>query len=261
MSCYAYARFEEHGGQLFRFDTRVYLDENQHSLDEKAECVAAIVAKNSGSAKPADGVQPDTWAPVNLDADNMLTLVRKWFMDAYHQVYEPIPANAFVQVWNLFYLCDRKLSKACSAIREFPEPPACPSESTSKPKLVWFAWGGGNNRVASCLNAFKDRFLLRGYINSFYFGNASSFGWNPKSATLRSCAPTARDFAKHPQGLLASPIVDHLSFLIKRTSSENEEIERSKDLQGAEGGGSCQTRLRKRQGADHLQERLGCSYD
>lgn len=219
MSPYAYARFEEHGGQVFRLDTRVYLDNNQHRLEEKAECVGAIVAKNPGSAKLADGVELGEWAPVSLGRDRMLPAVRKWFKEAYDQACEPLPENAFVQVWNLFYLCNRKLSKACSAIREIPEPPACPSESASKPKLVWFAWGGGRDRVARCLNPFKDRFLQRGYIDGFYFGNANSFHWDPKSAALLSCAPTARDFAKHPQGLPAAPIVNHLSFLIGREAS------------------------------------------
>lgn len=219
MSPYAYARFEEHGGQLFRLDTRVYLDDNQHNLDEKAECVAAIVAKNPGSAKPADGVEVGTWAPVRLDRDAMLPRVRKWFREAYLQAGKSSPTNGFVQVWNLFYLCNPTLSKACSAVMEFPEPhPHCPTESTSKPKFVWFAWGGDDDR----LNAFKDRFLNQGQRNSFYY--------DKNSACLLTVVPNARDFAKHPQGLPALPIINHLSFLIGKDEPKGEEIKGSQDV-------------------------------
>jgi|HubBroStandDraft_5_1064220.scaffolds.fasta_scaffold205325_2 hypothetical protein len=214
MSSFAYARFEPVCGQRFRFDTRVYLDDRSHRLEEKGECVAAIVAKNPGSAKPADAVKPGTWGPIDLNRDGMLPTVRKRLIHAFREASKPVPTNAFVQVWNLFYLCNPELDEACLAVKAFPIPPACPSEATSKPKLVWFAWGGGNDRSTSCLNPFKDRFLLQGHRNSFYYGHANSFGYDRKSASVLSGAPTAMDFAKHPQGLPALPIVEHLSVVL-----------------------------------------------
>ncbi len=217
MSSFAYARFKDFDGQQFRFDTRVYLDDCGHHLEEQGECVAAIIAKNPGSAKPANGVEPGMWGPIRLDGDNMLPPLRNRFIEAYRQSCTPIPEHAFVQVWNLFYLCGPKLNKACSAVRTFPIPPLCPSEALSQPKLVWFAWGGGNGRLANRLNPFKDRFLSRGHTNSFYYGHENSFRYDRKSALVVSGIPTAMDFAKHPQGLPTLPIVEHLSLVIGKT--------------------------------------------
>lgn len=153
-----YARFESLAGHVFRFDTRIYL--GKHNADEYGECVGAIVGKNPGSAKPT---QLGVLAPLNLDGDKMLPSVRNRFASAYQQAGKAMPNNAFIQVWNLFYLCNPDSGAACSAMSGFANPPLCPSEN-KKPKIIWFAWGGNDGY----LNGFKQRFLdLQGACQNF----------------------------------------------------------------------------------------------
>jgi hypothetical protein len=190
-----YARFETIADYMFRFDTRIYL--GKHSADEDGECVGAIIGKNPGSAKPT---QFGVLASLNLDGDKMLPSVRNRFLSAYQQAGKVIPENAFVQVWNLFYHCNPDLGAACSAMSRLNDLPLCPSES-GKQKVVWFAWGGSDNR----LNPFKQRFLSDSQCGFYY---------NHQSGMIVSRSPCAADFAKHPQGLPALPIVNHLAGLL-----------------------------------------------
>lgn len=190
-----YARFEHVFGRLFRFDTRIYLGE--HALSENGVCVGAIVGKNPGSAKP---MQLGKLAPLDLKGDKMLPSVRKRFVSAYLQAGKEIPENAFVQIWNLFYLCDPDLRAACSALRSLKSPPICSSENL-KPKVVWFAWGDTDLH----LNPLKRRFISRGHCGFYY---------DPRSKSEVSYIPSEADFAKHPQGLRAAPVVDHLADLL-----------------------------------------------
>jgi len=190
-----YARFEPVAGHVFRFDTRIYL--GKHDANEDGECVGAIVGKNPGSAKPT---QLGVLAPLNLDGDKMLPSVRNRFVAAYQNAGKSIPTNAFVQVWNLFYLCNPDLGAACSEISSLVNPPPCPSES-KKPTIIWFAWGGNDGY----LNSFKQRFLS---------DQKSGFYYNHQSGMIISRAPSVTDFAKHPQGMPAMPIVNHLAGLL-----------------------------------------------
>lgn len=190
------ARFEEFDGRLFRFDTRIYLE--AHIPNEPDICVGAIVGKNPGSAKPT---QLGVMAELDLDGDKMLPSVRNRFVAAYQKSGVHIPVNAFVQVWNLFYLCNPNLSAACSAIDSFANPPICSSERLA-PRVVWFAWGGSDSR----LNPFKERFLSCGH---------PSFYYNHQVGEVERRVPLAEDFAKHPQGMPATPIVNHLASLVR----------------------------------------------
>ena len=190
-----YARFETIDGHLFRFDTRIYL--GKHDASQSGQCVGAIVAKNPGSAKPT---QLGVLAPLSLDGDKMLPSVRNRFVAAYQQANVPIPDNAFVQVWNLFYLCNPNLDEACSTINHFSNALVCPSESGA-PRAVWFAWGGNDSR----LRPFKERFISFPHP-SFYYDH--------HSGEVIKRVPVAEDFAKHPQGLLTGPIVNHLASLL-----------------------------------------------
>lgn len=190
-----YARFETIENHLFRFDTRIYLGE--HDTNQDGECVGAIVGKNPGSAQPT---QLGVFAHLNLDGDKMLPSVRNRFIAAYEQAVKPIPANAYVQVWNLFYLCNPNLDEACSIIKNFAIQPQCPSEK-NQPKVVWFAWGGNDGH----LNPFKPRFIKR---------NIPSFYYNHQSRAVVSHAPSEHDFAKHPQGMPATPVINHLASVL-----------------------------------------------
>ncbi len=191
-----YARFDTVADHVFRFDTRIYL--GNHNTNEVGECVGAIVGKNPGSAKPT---QLGVLAPLKLDGDKMLPSVRNRFIAAYQNTSTPIPNNVFVQVWNLFYLCNPDLGMACSEMSSIANPPFCPTENKN-PMIVWFAWGNSNGY----LNPFKKRFLS-GKKNGFYY--------NHQSGLVVSRPPTITDFAKHPQGMPKMPIVNHLTGLLQ----------------------------------------------
>jgi len=132
----------------------------------------------------------------------MLPSVRNRFISAYEEAGKPIPTNAFVRVWNLFYLCNKNLEEACAKINHFTTPPRCPSENDTPP-VVWFAWGGDDAR----LNHFKERFASPQY---------PSFYYNHTAKEIMGNAPTFDDFAKHPQGLPAKPVVDYLSMVLQK---------------------------------------------
>ena len=188
-----YARFERIRGHIFRFDTRIYLGE--HDIADPGRCVGAIVAKNPGSAKHTRlGVLTD----MRLEGDKMLPTVFRRFSAAFRHARRGIPKNAYVQVWNLFYLCNPKLDAACQVVAEIRNPPLCQSE-IKRPNITWFAWGGDSRR----LNPFKARFLSRRYVGTFFYSKADN-------AVIRRM-PSISDRAKHPQGMPEDPIVEHLT--------------------------------------------------
>ena len=131
----------------------------------------------------------------------MLPSVRNRFIKAYELTGKAPPEDAFVQVWNLFYLCDKDLASALNAIGEIRSPVVCSSENRI-PKIVWFAWGGDDKH----LNPFKLRFLNMQFACAFFFDQQ----------TKKICAriPTQTSFAKHPQGLPAQPVIEYLATIL-----------------------------------------------
>lgn len=188
-----HARFESISGHVFRLDTRIYL-EHHEPTNRSGVCIGAIVGKNPGSARPAElGI----WAPLQLNGDKMLPTVRNRFRAAYEKARKAIPPNAFVQVWNLFYLCDADLRRACSSVTAIPNPPCCPTES-ARPALVWFAWGGSKPH----LDCFKQRFISA-HRRGFFYSKISN--------SVVGHVPSISEFAKHPQGMPEKPVVEYLS--------------------------------------------------
>jgi hypothetical protein len=194
-----YAKFESHSGTIFRTDTRIYLNELPRGRTD-GTCMAAIIGKNPGAAS---AFTVGVWGRLNLTGDKMLPNVRNIFLKAYMYAGKKIPKNAFVQVWNLFYLCDKTLSTALDAIREINSPLRCPSEERL-PKIVWFAWGGDNKH----LNSFKKRFLIT------HPRPAQAFFFDKENREICSHSPTIASFAKHPRGLLTQPIIEHLARIL-----------------------------------------------
>ena len=64
-----YARFEKYDDCLLRFDTRVYLNGTPQPQKD-GKCVAAVIGKNPGSAKPSNGSE---WQALDLDGDKHAT--------------------------------------------------------------------------------------------------------------------------------------------------------------------------------------------
>lgn len=195
-----YARFIKIHNELFRLDTRIYLEEVRKIPNEKdGVCVAAIVGKNPGSARPT---QPDKWTSLDLGKDKMLPYVRNRFLEGYRLAGKTIPHGAFVRVWNLFYLCNKKLDIAIASRNKIAsKAPICSSEK-SVPKIVWFAWGNSD----ASLNPFKTRFQSFDIKDAFYF--------DKHSGKIVARIPSQTDFAKHPQGLLKSPIATYLKSVL-----------------------------------------------
>ncbi|EGQ9765679.1 hypothetical protein ACLVXC_004225 [Vibrio alginolyticus] len=191
-----FARFEKINGQLFRFDTRIYLTE--FDPQEPSICVGAIVGKNPGSAQPHIFGELQ---PLDLNGDKMLPAVRNRFLDAYKIAQKDIPINAYVRVWNLFYLCDADLSSACNKIANFSNIPTCESEKEYTP-IIWFGWGGSDNR----LNSYKNRFISKTWDNQFYYSHVEKRVVNQ--------LPCPESFAKHTQGMPSEPVNGHLSEII-----------------------------------------------
>jgi hypothetical protein len=215
-----YAQFVPVGDHKFRLDTRIYLNVCDSPRQDDKECVAAVVVKNPGKA--TSGCNPPDWEPLILDGDNTLPSIQNLFLDAYAKACKPIPKNAFIQVWNLFYLCNSDAKKAFAALKTIPAPPPCPSEAHCRPKLVWFAWGKCNWSKArvdvDLFNSLKERFRLQHHEKTFYYGHEKSTRYIAKEASVLPGVPSDDDFAKHPQRLMNADgygkISGHLALLL-----------------------------------------------
>jgi len=189
-----FALFTNVDDHLFRLDTRIYLnDSDRPGLNDT--CIAAVVAKNPGSAAPKNlGVL----ARLQLGKDKMLPTVINHFIAAYKQAGKNIPQGAFVRVWNLFYLCCADLRDAIRRYGRVRTPLFCQSEN-SCPSLVWFVWGGSD----PALDSMKLRFAsLPAAYPCFY-------DWVDR--VMKTGIPRPSDFAKHPQGLARSAVVPFLA--------------------------------------------------
>jgi len=201
-----YAQFKTVGDHTFRLNTRIYLSVCNEPNEDDKECIAAVVLMNPGSAKP--GSERTDWAPLILDGDKTLPMIHGLFWDAYAKASKPIPENAFIQVWNLFYLCDPKAGPAFRKFKKVSDPPWCRSEEECRPKLVWFAWGKCKSKAPSEIkrfNCLKKRFRLEAPEKSFYYGHhgsadydANSVTYDHKSARIQHGVPSDNDVAKHP---------------------------------------------------------------
>ena len=192
-----FAQFERHERRLFRLDTRIYLhDEASPSSDD--QCVAAVIAKNPGSAAPT---KLGKLTQLKLDGDKLLPTVRNRFVDAYSIAKLRIPVGAFVRVWNLLYLCNPTLSEAIADFATVSNPVWCKTE-TEIPPIVWFAWGPPKPK----LDTFKQRFLTTAFDTAFYFDMDS------KKVVPNRPARSSR--VKHTQGMPKVPINNYLATLI-----------------------------------------------
>lgn len=194
----AFAKFVRHNGQLFRFDTRIYLDDG--AVPSRGDrCIAAIVAKNPGSAQPT---KLGELAPLLLAGDRLIPYVRKRFREGYKEAGVGATAKEYVRVCNLFYLCNKNLRYAVTALKEVGYPPEWTGEPTMPP-LVWFAWGGPDRR----LDAYKMQFLEMETPRPFFYETATR--------QIASRCPTVNCKARHTQGMRAEPVVAHLAMYLK----------------------------------------------
>ncbi len=196
-----WAKFNKINETLFRFDTRIYLNNSIPSDDDV--CIGAVVGKNPGSAKP-ENPDDDSLQPIKLSGDILLPSVHNAMKNAYLSIGKSIPGSGYVQVLNLFYLCENNLEFAIDAIEKISPPPICPSEKKIFP-WIWYAWGNDLK-----LRRFKTRFHLIKTSRSFYY--------NGSNKTIKEGLPDVDVPAKHFQGLPIykdKNVVPYLASLIR----------------------------------------------
>jgi hypothetical protein len=111
------------------------------------------------------------------------------------------PTSGYIQVLNLFYLCDPDLGRALEKIRTNDKAQNCLTENTIFP-WVWYVWGG----ESSALSPFKERFSQLNSRHHFYYD---------KSLSKVVDKPASKSaFAKHTQGLKHEYVVPYISGLI-----------------------------------------------
>lgn len=188
-----YAKFTLIEGELFRFDTRIYLGNG--NPDSESVCVGAVVGINPGSARPR---VLNEHRELELGNDKMLPYVRNRFNAGYKRAGIPAPEGAYVQVLNVFYLCDERLGEAVARLKTFQNPPVCSAERLVFP-LAWYAWGAESQQLAP----LKARFLIR--------RDGKSFFMNRDRKTFGVGVPEPMEFAKHPRYMPAAPVEEELA--------------------------------------------------
>jgi len=159
-----WAKFKTVDSAVFRFDTRIYL----HSIDKPADndaTVGCVIGKNPGSALGEIGRR--RLAPIALSGDKFLPTVRAIVSKAYLAAELPLPERGYIQVLNLFYLCNRHLVEAKRSYAAVQRPPRCPAEKLSFP-WAWYVWGGTDRT----LDPLKKRFRRRKDGSAFFMTTA-----------------------------------------------------------------------------------------
>jgi hypothetical protein len=197
-NCY-WAVFERHGSDLFRLDTRIYGTpiERPRRGDRPLGCV---IGKNPGSALPLHG-QPGALLPIALGNDRFLPTVRAVVRKAHAAAGIAWPPGSYLQVLNLFYLCNRDLRQARARLSRLHESPRCPAERRRLP-WAWFVWGGADIR----LDPLKERFRHRRWPASLFIdGNGGA---------IRDRPPQPKEHARHTQGMRHDTPLAQLSLLL-----------------------------------------------
>lgn len=192
---YYWAKFEKHNDNLYRFDTRIYL-ESVNEILENDECIGAIVGKNPGSAIPINSILGE-FCEINLNNDKLLPTVRNIIKKSNPQV----GGRKYVQVLNLFYLCNPNLLEAIRDFENSQNPEICDSENQEFP-WIWYMWGGYNKNLTDK----KKRFKTIQTLKQFYLNN--------KTKIVIEKFPEDRICAKHTQGMQHEMVIPYLEGIV-----------------------------------------------
>lgn len=198
---YFWAKFEKIDDNIFRYNTRIYLS-NIENVDDNDSCIAAIIGINPGSAKANDTCNSEL-QKINLDGDKLLPTVRNIFLKAYMEVGIEKPKNAYIQVLNLFYLCDENKEEAIRKINNLLEIKTDNMENQEF-NLIWYLWGQEDGRINHLKTRFKD---IKSSYNIFY---------NQVEKTVSFYKPEINDFPRHTRGLAHNNIVPHIANILKK---------------------------------------------
>lgn len=193
-----WAEFKQIGEHLFRYDTRVYLNAVDRCMSSDPR-IGAIVAKNPGSARPSDkkvsGIQP-----IDIGKDKLIPVASSFLWQAYAIANKQPPTRGYVQVFNLFYLCNKNAKEAQKALAGL-KTTNCPCERKEFPWL-WYAWGDLGQKYPHLSKRFAD---VRA---------GERFYYDSRKGKLKYGHPGEDDFAKHTQLLRAEYVVPHLATLL-----------------------------------------------
>lgn len=193
-----WAKFEKYGNDIFRLDTRIYLDDiKEPNIMDK--CIGAVVGKNPGSAKRSNNSA--SLQAIDLNGDKLLPTVKNIIQKAYQEANINPPKNAYIQVLNLFYLCNKNLDEAIVSMKNSHGPKTCKSEEKIFP-WIWYVWGAQDNT----LDSYKKRF--------FRIQAGSHFFYDKNNGKIQNNVPDTKDFAKHTQGLRHDLIVPYIVTLL-----------------------------------------------
>ena len=197
-----WAQFKDINGATFRLNTRVYLQPIAEPLSTDV-CIGAFIGKNPGSAKPTNP-KTSTLQRIQLGNDKLLPTIRNIMIKAYNVAGKEIIPNSYIQVLNLFYLCDPLLNQAKRRIQEFlPDPPIDSSENNKFP-FVFYTWGGPNDGI----NSYKNRFIKNIRTNNHIW-----FDYKAKKTNVTK--PSEIDYVKHILGLRHDNILPQIAAIIK----------------------------------------------
>ncbi len=192
-----WATFENIENNIHRFDTRVYLKQIQKPSNNDI-CLGAIVGKNPGSAR---GTISNKLVNIHKNGDKLLGTVRNIFLEAYKKCGKEIPENSYIQVLNLFYLCDADLN---NAIKKYENSTSKIDESENKNfPFIWYVWGGENKQLSN----MKDRFNKINSKKHFYFDS--------RNDCIKENIPSNIDLARHTQGMNQEKVIDYISKILK----------------------------------------------
>lgn len=199
-----WAIFERRGDDLFRFDTRIYgeaTDRPRHG-DRPLGCV---IGKNPGSALPRHW-EPGVLLPIALGGDRFLPTVRAVVRKAHAAAGVTWPSGQYVQVLNLFYLCNRDLRQARERLAQLRDAPRCPAERR-RLAWAWFLWGGPDTH----LDPLKERFRRRPWQASLFVDGTGH--------VIRDRAPYPAEPARHTQGMRHDAPVAAFASLVRAQRS------------------------------------------
>lgn len=195
---------------LFRFDTRIYLQDVDECKDTDP-IIGAVVGKNPGSARPVDS-ESNSLQPIKLGRDQMLPTVERVLQKAMLNSGFTIPHRAFVQVLNLFYICNQKLAKAKKLLRKLDYTVTCPAERRTFPWL-WYAWGRPKEDFGSSYETLTGRFRHIRAERRFFLDQQPK-STNSDKDKLLTRSPNAVDCAKHTQGMRVDLVIGHIRELL-----------------------------------------------
>ena len=120
-------------------------------------------------------------------------------------MFPMIIKNPYIQILNLFYLCEENLTKARRKIKELKSTiPICLTEKNNF-HFILYSWGGPNDGI----NEYKERF-----IGNMYSENHIWYDYKKKET--KDCIPNITDSVKHIQGLTHENVIPNITKLINR---------------------------------------------